>query len=81
MKLNTSSVLLVAPFSLNSVFKTCDLNLDMRFVLILNYKHVSTAGLTVHIISYRPVVDDLSLLMLNINYTYTLYIKYIANCV
>jgi hypothetical protein len=41
------SVLLVAPFSTDFIFKTCDSNLDMRFVLILNYKHVRTAGLTV----------------------------------
>ncbi len=47
-KLNTSSFLLVAPFSTDSIFITCDLNLDMRFVLILNYKHVRTAGLTVY---------------------------------
>jgi hypothetical protein len=46
-KLHTPSFLLVAPFSLDSIFKTCDPNLDMRFVLTLNYKHVSTAGLTV----------------------------------
>jgi hypothetical protein len=47
-KWNTSSVLLVAPFSSDSIFITCDLNLDMRFVLILKYKHVRTAGLTVY---------------------------------
>ena len=40
--------MLVVPFSLDSIFKSCDFNLDMRFVLILNYKHVRTAGLTVH---------------------------------
>ncbi len=39
--------LFVAPFSTDSVFITCDRNLDMRFVLILNYKHVRTAGLRV----------------------------------
>ena len=39
--------LFVAPFSTDSIFITCDLNLDMRFVLILNYKHVRAAGLTV----------------------------------
>jgi hypothetical protein len=38
---------LVAPFSTDSIFITGDLNLDMRFVLNLNYKHVRTAGLTV----------------------------------
>jgi CRISPR/Cas system-associated exonuclease Cas4 (RecB family) len=41
------SFLFVAPFSIDSTFITCDLNLDLRFVLILNYKHVRTAGLTV----------------------------------
>jgi hypothetical protein len=41
------SFLFVAPFSIDSTFITRDLNLDMRFVLILNYKHVRTAGLTV----------------------------------
>ncbi len=46
-KLNTSSFLFVAPFSTDSIFITGDLNLDMRFVLIQNYKHVRTAGLTV----------------------------------
>jgi hypothetical protein len=46
-KLNSSSFLLGAPFSTDSVFITWDLNLDMRFVPILNYKHVRTAGLTV----------------------------------
>ncbi len=48
-KLNTSSFLLMAPFSTDSILITCDLNLDMRFVLILNNKHVRTAGLTVRI--------------------------------
>jgi hypothetical protein len=48
-KLKTPSFLLVAPFSPDSIFLTCDLNLDMRFVLILNYKHVKTAGLTVQV--------------------------------
>ncbi len=46
-KLSASSLLLVAPFSIESIFITCDLNLDLRFVLILNYKHLRTAGLTV----------------------------------
>jgi hypothetical protein len=46
-RLHTTSFLLAAPFSLDSIFKACDPNLDMRFVLILNYKHVRTAGLTV----------------------------------
>ncbi len=41
------SFLFVAPFSIDSTFITCDLNLDMRFVLNLNYKHVRTAGFTV----------------------------------
>jgi hypothetical protein len=42
------SILFVAPVSTDSIFKSFDSNLDMRFVLILNYKHVRTAGLTVH---------------------------------
>ncbi len=46
-KLNMPSFLFVAPFSIDSIFITCELNLDMRFVLILNYKHVRTAGLRV----------------------------------
>ncbi len=46
-ELNQPSFRLGAPFSTDSIFKTCDLNLDMRFVLILDYKHVRTAGLTV----------------------------------
>jgi hypothetical protein len=50
-KLNSSSFLLGAPFSTDSIFITYDLNLDMRFVLILNYKHVKTAGLTVHTVN------------------------------
>jgi hypothetical protein len=44
---NTLSFQLVAPFSLDSIFNNCDSNLHTRFVLILNYKHVRTAGLTV----------------------------------
>jgi hypothetical protein len=43
------SFLLVAPFSIDSSFITCDLNLDLRFVLILNYKHGRTAGLRVYL--------------------------------
>ncbi len=46
-KSNRPSFLFVAPFSTDSTFNNCDLNLDMRFVLILNYKHVRTAGLRV----------------------------------
>ena len=52
--------LFVAPFSTDSVFITCDLNLDMRFVLILNYKHVRTAGLTVQTTAL-PTSPSLSL--------------------
>ncbi len=55
------SFLFVAPFSIDSTFITCDLNLDMRFVLILNYKHVRTAGLTVlesHTASYKPTLES-----------------------
>ncbi len=52
-KLNSSSFLLGAPYSTDSVFVTCDLNLDLRFVLILNYKHVRTAGLTVCMLYLR----------------------------
>jgi hypothetical protein len=48
-KLNSSSFVLGAPFSTDSIFITYDLNLDMRFVLNLNYKHVRAAGFTVHI--------------------------------
>ena len=47
-KLNMPSFLLVAPFSTDSIFITYDLYLDLRFVLILNYKHVRTAGLSVY---------------------------------
>ncbi len=54
-KLNTPSFLLVAPFSTDSIFIACDLNLDMRFVLILNYKRVRTAGLRVCTIPYLLV--------------------------
>jgi hypothetical protein len=44
-----------APFSLDSIFKSCDPNLDTRFVLILHYKHVRTAGLTVqHYLDLLP---------------------------
>ncbi len=46
-KLNMTSFLLVALFSTDSIFITYDLYLDLRFVLILNYKHVRTAGLSV----------------------------------
>ncbi len=46
-ELKMPSFLFVAPFSSDSTFITCDLNLDMRFVLILNYKHVRTAGFRV----------------------------------
>jgi hypothetical protein len=46
-KLNMPSFLLVAPFSTDSIFITYDLYLDLRFVLILNYKHVRTAGFSV----------------------------------
>jgi hypothetical protein len=45
-----ASFLLIAPFSIDSTLITCDFNLDMRFVLILNYKHVRTAGLTVRVL-------------------------------
>jgi hypothetical protein len=48
VKLNMPFFILVAPFSTDFIFITCDLNLDMRFVLILNYKHVRTAGLRVY---------------------------------
>jgi hypothetical protein len=48
VKVNMSTFLLAAPFSIDSTFITCDLNLDLRFVLILYYKHVRTAGLRVY---------------------------------
>jgi len=46
-ELKMPSFLFVAPFSSDSTFITCDHHLDMRFVLILNYKHVRTAGFRV----------------------------------
>jgi hypothetical protein len=52
--------LFVAPFSTDSVFITCDLNLDMRFVLILNYKHVRTAGLREHAVVGVSAVTGVS---------------------
>jgi len=51
-KLNTPLFLLVAPVSTEYIFKTWDSNLDMRFVLILNYKHVRSAGLRVYSIFF-----------------------------
>jgi hypothetical protein len=47
VRIKQAFILLVAPFSPDSIFLTCDRNLDLRFVLILNYKHVRTAGLRV----------------------------------
>ncbi len=57
-KLNTPSFLLVAPLSTDSIFKSCDSNLDLRFVLILNYKHGRTAGLRVREIQYGAIAKS-----------------------